>query len=224
MLAVCAHPDDESFGLGAALHQLASAGARVAVLCLTHGEASTLGLSDEDLGAIREHELARAATELGVAQVTVLDHRDGALGDEDLEHLGTEVADAVARWAPDLLVVFDEGGVTGHPDHDRATEAALAGAPELPVLAWVIPAAVAEALNGEFGTHFAGRRPAEIDLSIEVDREVQRRAISAHVSQCTENPVLWRRLELQGTSENFRWLRPQPPTPPSHGAGPPDAP
>jgi hypothetical protein len=42
VLAVVAHPDDESFGLGAVLAAVVGEGAEVGVLCLTHGEASTL--------------------------------------------------------------------------------------------------------------------------------------------------------------------------------------
>ena len=40
-LAVIAHPDDESFGLGGVLARLAADGTRVRVLCFTRGEAST---------------------------------------------------------------------------------------------------------------------------------------------------------------------------------------
>ena len=42
VLAICAHPDDESFGLGAVLSAFVDAGARVSLLCFTRGEASTL--------------------------------------------------------------------------------------------------------------------------------------------------------------------------------------
>ena len=42
VLAVVAHPDDESFGLGAIIDKMTSAGAAVHVLCYTRGEASTL--------------------------------------------------------------------------------------------------------------------------------------------------------------------------------------
>src|SRR5215471_3729111 len=85
--AVVAHPDDETFGLGALLAALASEGREVHVLCLTRGEASTLGASDR-LGDIREQELVDAAHVLGVAQVTLLDLPDGgleALGDGELD-------------------------------------------------------------------------------------------------------------------------------------------
>lgn len=41
-LAVIAHPDDESFGLGAVIDQLTAAGTAVHILCYSHGGASTL--------------------------------------------------------------------------------------------------------------------------------------------------------------------------------------
>jgi LmbE family N-acetylglucosaminyl deacetylase len=62
VLAVWAHPDDESFGLGAVLSGVADCGVRTSVLCLTHGEASTLGTGMGDLHVIRERELSSAAT------------------------------------------------------------------------------------------------------------------------------------------------------------------
>jgi LmbE family N-acetylglucosaminyl deacetylase len=58
VLAVCAHPDDETFGLGALLAAFADRGAKVSVLCFTRGEASTLGPG--------EHELAELRAERGV--------------------------------------------------------------------------------------------------------------------------------------------------------------
>jgi hypothetical protein len=42
---------------------------------------------------------------------------------------------------------------------------------------------------------------------VSVDRARQHRAIACHVSQATDNPVLRRRLALQGDREVFRWLR-----------------
>jgi hypothetical protein len=49
VLAVYAHPDDETFGLGAALGAFVDAGTAVGGLCLTHGEASTLGAAPTTL-------------------------------------------------------------------------------------------------------------------------------------------------------------------------------
>jgi N-acetylglucosamine malate deacetylase 2 len=58
VLAVCAHPDDESFGLGAVLAALARTGTSSSVLCFTHGGASTLGPGGGDLRRVRARELA----------------------------------------------------------------------------------------------------------------------------------------------------------------------
>ena len=72
VLAVCAHPDDESFGLGALLAGFSERGSTVRVLCFTHGEASTLGLTGRPLGEVRAQELRAAADVLGVTEVELL--------------------------------------------------------------------------------------------------------------------------------------------------------
>jgi LmbE family N-acetylglucosaminyl deacetylase len=143
-----------------------------------------------------------------------LDYADGSLAEVPLEVLAGEVARVAAEQRAELLVVFDLGGVTGHPDHCRATEAALA-AGGLPVLAWALPEGVARALGGEFGGVFVGRTGSELDFSMALDRSRQHRAIACHVSQARDNPVLIRRLELQGDREVFRWLGPLRGMPPS---------
>jgi LmbE family N-acetylglucosaminyl deacetylase len=208
VLAVCAHPDDESFGLGAALSSWAEEGTQTSVLCFTHGEASTLGTADGNLHRLREKELAAAADELGVTTVRLLEYPDGRLIEEPIDQLSSELRRVVELVGASLLLVFDEGGITGHPDHMRATETATAVASDvaIPVLAWTLSEAVAAQLNNEFETAFVGRRSEDIDMVVEVDRDRQHRAIRCHASQSNGNPVLWRRLELQGNQEAFRWL------------------
>jgi N-acetylglucosamine malate deacetylase 2 len=205
VLAVVAHPDDESFGLGAVIVAFSRLGSDTALLCLTHGEASTLHSVDGDLHAVRKSELNRAAATLGVGDVRLLDYADGKLDVVSLDTLRTDVEAMIERSKPDMLLVFDKGGVTGHPDHRRATEAAIASARgDLPVVAWALPQDVAAVLNLEFGTAFCGRPPTELDFRLPVDRVTQRRAIACHASQASDNPVLWRRLELLDDTE---WLR-----------------
>ncbi len=208
VLAVCAHPDDESFGLGAVLAAFTDAGSSTSVLCFTHGEATTLGVKTTELGQIRSTELADAAAELGVHHVELFDYPDGALSDQPLVELAKRVCQVADRVRSDLLLVFDEGGITGHLDHGRATEAALTFARDarLPVLAWAVPELVAATLNEELRTTFVGRSSESLDFEVRVDRESQHKAIDRHASQATDNPVLWRRLELQGDLEAFRWL------------------
>lgn len=208
ILAVCAHPDDESFGLGAVLSACAGRGVKISVLCFTHGEASTLG-TVTDLANIRAEELGAAATVLGARSVRLMSYPDGQLSRTSLAELCDVVEDSVAEHRTDCLVVFDEGGITGHPDHQRATEAAVASADRLglPVLAWALPSAITAVLNDEFSAGFVGREPFEIDVKLEVDRTLQHEAISCHASQSSDNPVLRRRLALQGATESLRWLR-----------------
>ncbi|MGO0576093.1 PIG-L deacetylase family protein [Ornithinimicrobium panacihumi] len=208
VLVVVAHPDDESFGLGAVIDALARAGSAVHVLCLTQGEASTLGAAP-DLAAIRAAELQHAARELGARSTELLDLPDGGLADLDLETLQAPVRKAVASVTPDGLLVMDSTGISGHPDHIAATNAAVAVARQhdLPVLAWTIPDEIAARLLEETGVPFVGRGSVET-MTIEVDRANQRRAIDAHASQAVPGSVLWRRLELQGGVETLTWLRP----------------
>jgi LmbE family N-acetylglucosaminyl deacetylase len=131
------------------------------------------------------------------------------------------VREVAAEVKPTHLLVFDDGGVTGHPDHVHATRAAVAAARGrgLAVLGWTIPEAVARVLNTEFGTAFRGRRDEEIDWTLRVDRARQWRAIAAHASQSVDNPVLRRRLELLGDTEHVLALRSGPVTS-AQGPGP----
>lgn len=208
VLVVCAHPDDESFGLGALISTLTDAGSRITVLCYTHGEASTLHAVPGDLARIRAAEMDAAGDVLGVTRLDLLDYPDGNLVAVPVVELAAHVIRIASDVAPSALLVFDHGGITGHADHERATDAALHAAATrgLQVLAWVIPTTVSEALNAAFGTSFVGRADDEVDIAVTVDRARQLDAIRQHRSQSTDNPVLWRRLELLGAIEHLRYL------------------
>lgn len=210
VLAVCAHPDDESFGLGAVLDWFNTTGARTSLLCFTHGEASTLGTDGTDLGARRAQELAAAGRELGLSSVTVHRHPDGRLNTVDVDELAAEVRVIAGQHHADCLLVFDVGGITGHPDHQQATAAALSAAADtgLPVLAWTLHDEVAAALREQFGMPFVGRPTSELHHAIKVDRTRQWAAIHCHASQSSDNPVLLHRLAQQRDVEVLRWLTP----------------
>ena len=153
LLAVLAHPDDESFGPGGTLALYARRGASVHLICATRGE---VGAADEsllqghaDLGALREAELRCAAGLLGLAGVEFLGYRDSGMpGSPDNHHpdaLAAATPDAVAarlvpllrRLRPHVVITFDPIGGYNHPDHiaiHRATRAAFfaAGDPSFP--------------------------------------------------------------------------------------------
>lgn len=205
LVAVCAHPDDESFGLGAVLSAFVTAGTRVDLVCLTRGEDSTLGAGD-DLVPRRTDELRRAADVLGIRNTTIHHHPDGGLDKLAIEPLVDDVV--AAAGDADALLTYDDGGITGHPDHQRATDVALAAGQRLgvPVWGWALSTDVAATLHEEFGAPFVGRDAADLDITIDVDRTRQRAAMACHASQLTGNPVPERRLELQGDREHLRGL------------------
>ena len=138
VLAVVAHPDDESFGLGAIIDRMSSAGAAVHVLCYTRGEASTLNQTGTDLLRQRARELRQAGAALGVSTVALLDYPDGRLAAVPPGELTAHIAGLAARHRPGGLLVFDDTGITGHADHQSATQAAVrAAGPARPARAGV---------------------------------------------------------------------------------------
>ena len=209
VLAVVAHPDDESFGLGAVISSFTAADVVVDVLCLTRGEASTLHGVEGDLPEIRELELRAAADALGARDVDLRALPDGGLADLAPAALDGEVERAVTATRPDAILTFDTTGISGHPDHVAATDAAVRVATrhDLPVLAWTLPEEICRRLDDDGHSGFLGRPMSEVDLILTVDRTAQRAAVDRHPSQAVPGSVLWRRLELQGNTEHLRWLR-----------------
>ena len=84
LLAVLAHPDDESLGNGGVLAKYADEGVEVYLVTATRGERGWFGRPEDypgpaALGEIRERELLEAADILGIREVSFLDYRDGEL-------------------------------------------------------------------------------------------------------------------------------------------------
>src|SRR5262249_12900278 len=81
VLAVFAHPDDESLACGGTLARLSDAGARVVLMCASHGERGGLGgpVEDAALGHARAGELQETAATLGITNLIILNHPDGDL-------------------------------------------------------------------------------------------------------------------------------------------------
>ncbi len=210
VLAVVAHPDDESFGLGAVIDGFVRSGVVVSLLCFTRGEASTLHGVDGELSEVRAAELADAAAVLGISTVRLLSYPDGALAEVPIDELVDQVLELVDLIGAEGLLAFDPSGVTGHPDHVRATAvAARAGERRgLGVLAWTLPNPVPSQLESEFGACFTGHDPEQVDVVLSVTRERQLEAVTRHPSQAVPGSVLWRRLELLGDHEHLRWVRP----------------
>jgi LmbE family N-acetylglucosaminyl deacetylase len=161
LLAVFAHPDDESLACGGLLARCTAGGIRVSLLCLTHGEHGPEGSSrdaDHDGGHtpapesvqspglegghrpghagellhdIRARELSEAAQVLGIRDVVLLDHEDGMLPWIDKASLEADILRRILRLQPDVVVTFDEDGLYWHPDHIAVHERTTAAVAEL---------------------------------------------------------------------------------------------
>lgn len=124
-----AHPDDEAIASAGLMAAATEAGHEVTVIFATSGE---LGEVPDDLGGhaslgdLRAAE-ARAAGELLNARVEFLGYSDSgpdadALREDSFAAADTEDAaqrlfDVLKSLSADVLIDYDEYGVTGHPDH-----------------------------------------------------------------------------------------------------------
>ena len=133
ILAVLAHPDDETFGLGGTLALYARKGYKTYYVCATRGE---VGAADEEYmrgysstAEMRTDELMRAAKDLGLTDVFFLNYRDSGMPgteenkhpDAQINHSIDEVAGRVVGYIrelkPEVVITFDPIGGYKHPDH-----------------------------------------------------------------------------------------------------------
>jgi LmbE family N-acetylglucosaminyl deacetylase len=140
LMAVLAHPDDESLGLGGTLAKYVAEGVDVFLLTATRGEAGRFrGHRSDDhdhpgrlaLAEIREAELRAAASVLGLREVFVLDYPDLHLDRAHPRDVVERIVRHLRRVRPDVVVTFGPDGAYGHPDHiaiSQFTTAAIVAA------------------------------------------------------------------------------------------------
>ena len=138
LLAVFAHPDDETFGAGSTLARYVNEGVDVTVVCATRGEAGEIvpgsDATSENLGDVREAELRSALKILGVQSLILLGYRDsGMAGSEDnrspsafinapIPEVVSRLLGLIQKYRPHVVVTNDLKGGYGHPDHIRVAE------------------------------------------------------------------------------------------------------
>jgi LmbE family N-acetylglucosaminyl deacetylase len=175
ILAVFAHPDDETSAAAGTMSKYAREGVDIHVVTATRGELGELGTGDLkiercDLPAVRETEL-RAVLELyGANPPMLLGYRDQGLLAADFETLTQGVLRAMVTVQPDVVITFGPSGISNHDDHKvihRATTEAfhryhqtIASAARLYYVA--IPQEVAAQF--EFELH-----PSELTLSVSIN-------------------------------------------------------
>lgn len=149
LLAVHAHPDDESSKGAATSAKYVADGAEVLVVSCTGGEAGDIlneQLSDaakarahRDMAGFRRTEMAAAQAALGIEHLWLGYHDSGLPDTEQGETVrpgtfatvplpfSTEaLVRVVRRFRPHVLVTYDENGGYPHPDHIRTHEVSVA--------------------------------------------------------------------------------------------------
>lgn len=132
LLAIFAHPDDETLGLGPTLaHYAADPDVETYLICATRGERGWQGEPATNpglvaLGQIREAELRAAAHVLGVREVTVLNYIDGDIDQAQPKRIIAQLVQHIRRLQPHVVITFPPDGNYGHPDHIALSQFATA--------------------------------------------------------------------------------------------------
>ena len=218
---VHAHPDDEAIATGGTMAKMSAEGHRVVLVTATRGELGELPVDGlrpgETLTDRRGAELEEACRVLGVARQVYLGYHDSGMAGEpsnghtgsfasaDVEEAGAALAGILDEERADAVVIYDEHGGYGHPDHIQVhrvgmAAAALAGTPVVYIWTmnrdfmaslaervgdsdWEPPADVGDGMDtmGEP----ASRLTTEVDVSDWIG--AKRAAMRAHGSQITED-------------------------------------
>ena len=144
LLAVHAHPDDESSKGAATYAYYVSTGAEVMVVSCTGGERGDIqnenlaehAMADRDMAGLRRIEMARAQQAMGI-QHRWLGYLDSGLpeGDEvvppnsfaliPLEISAAPLVKIIRELKPQVMITYDQDGGYPHPDHIRTHEISI---------------------------------------------------------------------------------------------------
>ena len=232
-----AHPDDEAIATGGTVAKAAKEGHRVVLVTATRGEHGEFpdGFldADETLAERREKEMLEATRVLGAHRHVFLGYRDsGMMGTPenddpasfwraDVEEAAQRLADILEAEGADVLTIYDENGVYGHPDHIKVWQvgvraAEIAGTKKVYEstvnrTAWMrrmvegdAPTRTIEKVDGvdTMIDRPAGEEPRTIEFPLGVDEDQLTTAIDVHEFLETKKAAL-RVHASQITEESF---------------------
>ena len=187
LMAVHAHPDDESISTGGILARYSAEGVRTVLVTCTDGslgdgiDGVKPGDPRHDRAAVieeRREELDQSCQILGVSHLERLDYRDsGMMGWPQNDEAGSfwttpvagaaeRLAELIRRYRPDVVVTYDENGFYGHPDHIQANRITVAAVRVTGIPAKLYYTAVPRSAMAEFG-----RRLQELGIEFPRDEE-----------------------------------------------------
>ncbi len=212
LLAVFAHPDDEAYGCaGVMARAAADPDTAVVLLCLTHGEASSLfpELSPAEIGTLREERLRQVAEILKLDGLVVASLPDSRLARLPVDELAQPVVDALEAFDPQVVIAHDPKGVNGHADHIAshwAVRFATRERPQTRVAMVAYPEAISEAAKPRL---LFPTPDAEIDVVVELSEaeiDAKEACLRAHDALVTLRPDGPGRYLARPPREHFDWL------------------
>ncbi len=220
LLAIFAHPDDESFGPAGTLTRYAHEGHDVGLVTMTRGEAGSLGISrelgPERLAERRSEELRCAARILNIQYLKIYQLPDKKLAELPEKEIQDIIWSEINHFKPDGIITFHEDGISGHPDHKTVSRLVLKTVDEIQdglVLFWF-------GITPEQADQVSERKmfplnPRDITHRIEISKYLPQKKEAIHCHETQDE--LWQMLENTpggydrfASVEHFIQVRPLP--------------
>jgi len=205
ILAVFAHPDDETYLAAGVFAAARDAGSRVVCVTATRGERGTpdpVAWPPERLARLRERELAAALDVLGVEEHHWLGYGDGECAEAPHATAVARVTAQIEVVQPDTILTFGPDGITGHSDHravsrwvGSAHDAAGAGARLLHATTRLGNVARFADVNTRFDVYLPGfphETPSE-ELAIDLElrgTHLDRKLLALHAQGSQTSPLV----------------------------------
>lgn len=185
IVAVFAHPDDESFGPAGTLIKLAKTH-DVYLLCATRGES---GGNHPRLAQIRSKELKKSASIIGIKKVYFLGFIDGTLSNSLYHALARKIERKLNQLKPQTIITYEPRGVSGHIDHVTVAMATAFIFYKLPFALTLMQYCISAEARNKFKDYFIyfppGYKSTEIDKTVDISDiwDTKTKAMMAHKSQ-----------------------------------------
>jgi len=203
LVCVFAHPDDEAFGPSGTIHLLTKTH-DVYIICVTNGDAgkNSLKHSTLPLGKIRQAEMKASSKLLGTKKVFFLNYADGSLNNLQYHDIAEKIQKITDKLKPELLLTFEQGGVSGHLDHIAVSMITSYIFHRTTFAKKIMYYCISREHSKRFGDYFIyrpdGYEPENIHEVIDISkvRELKNKAMKMHKSQIHDSDRL---LKLFGT-------------------------
>jgi LmbE family N-acetylglucosaminyl deacetylase len=232
-LCLVAHPDDETILCGGTLALLAHSGVGVHVVCLTRGEGGEMGepplCTRDELGQVREREMACAVHQLGCQSLAFLGYVDPVISadgqvyapEHDPAALHAQLLACLRETGAQVVLTHGSQGEYGHPAHRLVHAAALRAVAALGAAGPLVYSFAAHHAAHPYPRLANARDLADVILDISPSLPQKEAAALCHVTQNAlfvrrRSEAAGRRLSVREvllTEESFRcqW----PPAPPA---------